>query len=449
MNQEDKPTSSATDTSHKGDKPQKNLLSPWVNTYDSSPKSLSGFSYVAMSVLLVASLLLWVSLFVTEMGPGLFMALSILINVVFFVVFRGVFGAVKEASEYKKGIRGDVELGGRGLFVSGPIDNVIGVSIGDQNKVSKERQRRQQPVYSSIQSTHKRIRTTNESEIIKLSGFGAANAVMGGAFIAIGVALSVWLSIDSTVLDMGSIIARISISVVLTATGFVLLGVYKKTRSDIRHMHNELTNIDAIYSAVFYACEHYPPEVSREFVLKLASTERNFLIPKDHSTLATERFRVESEMWNALASSVPGAIGAVAGAKQAAAAKVAGAKSAKQDMNAPQPSPEVVQLRAEMQALKALIQDVALAAQGHNPETAAQQGAARSTASSAAATQDAMASEVDEAEETVVQIRATQTGATQDASANQVQGSQEGTQTVQAHATEADMEALDPRLPPE
>lgn len=81
---------------------------------------------------------------------------------------------------------------------------------------------------------------------------------------------------------------RISLVIVIELFAYFFLGLYKSNLSEIKHFHNELTNVEHKYLALEESLASADQDTVKEIVKDIAKTERNFLLKKGESTVSLE-----------------------------------------------------------------------------------------------------------------------------------------------------------------
>ncbi len=81
---------------------------------------------------------------------------------------------------------------------------------------------------------------------------------------------------------------RISLVIVIEIFAYFFLGLYKVSLSEIKHFHNELTNVEQKHMALEEAIASTDQDTIKEIVKDIAKTERNFLLKKGESTVSLE-----------------------------------------------------------------------------------------------------------------------------------------------------------------
>jgi len=90
---------------------------------------------------------------------------------------------------------------------------------------------------------------------------------------------------------------RISLVIVIELFAYFFLGLYKSNLSEIKHFHNELTNVEHKYLALEESLASADQDTVKEIVKDIAKTERNFLLKKGESTVSLEdrRYTIEEQ----------------------------------------------------------------------------------------------------------------------------------------------------------
>jgi len=88
---------------------------------------------------------------------------------------------------------------------------------------------------------------------------------------------------------------RISLVIVIELFAYFFLGLYKSNLSEIKHFHNEVTNIEQKHMALEEALASADKDTVKDIVVNLSKTERNFLLKKGESTVLLEEKRAAIE----------------------------------------------------------------------------------------------------------------------------------------------------------
>lgn len=99
---------------------------------------------------------------------------------------------------------------------------------------------------------------------------------------------------------------RISLVIVIELFAYFFLGLYKSNLSEIKHFHNELTNVEHKYMALEESLASADMDTVKEIVKDLAKTERNFLLKKGESTVSLEDRRYALEEQKGVISALVG-----------------------------------------------------------------------------------------------------------------------------------------------
>jgi uncharacterized membrane protein YuzA (DUF378 family) len=102
---------------------------------------------------------------------------------------------------------------------------------------------------------------------------------------------------------------RISLVIVIEIFAYFFLGLYKSNLSEIKHFHNELTNVEQRHMALEEAVASADVETVKEIVKDIAKTERNFLLKKGESTVTLEDRRLTLEEQNGIINALLSKVG--------------------------------------------------------------------------------------------------------------------------------------------
>lgn len=90
-------------------------------------------------------------------------------------------------------------------------------------------------------------------------------------------------------------IPRISLVLLIEIFAYFFLSLYKQSLGEIKYFQNEITNIQAKQLAVSLTTSRGDSTLTTKVADSLATTERNFILTKDQTTLELERERINSQ----------------------------------------------------------------------------------------------------------------------------------------------------------
>ncbi|TLF46071.1 hypothetical protein FEI13_17095 [Halomonas urmiana] len=139
------------------------------------------------------------------------------------------------------------------------------------------------------------------NEINELGKRAKVNLIIGSVAALSGVSVFVLFVLEKT--SPGAVdtylitdfAPRISLVIVIEIFAYFFLGLYKSNLSEIKYFHNELTNVESKYLALEEAIALSDEDAQKEIVKEISKTERNFLLKKGESTVATEEKRMALE----------------------------------------------------------------------------------------------------------------------------------------------------------
>lgn len=142
---------------------------------------------------------------------------------------------------------------------------------------------------------------------------GRASVSLGaGTLIALGglgyLGVSIFSLDPSRHADLGYmatfIISRAGIVIAIELLAYFYLRIFKSTTEEIKYFQNELSNFDARSCSVHLSLVADDKEAIVDIAKKFASTERNFAISKEQTTVDLERSRIDATSQMAMLSAV-------------------------------------------------------------------------------------------------------------------------------------------------
>jgi hypothetical protein len=124
------------------------------------------------------------------------------------------------------------------------------------------------------------------------------NLVVGIIAAAIGIALLLWLAIDTSEVASqntnqindgyrfwSQFLSKSLMSLACNVFAFFFLSTYRRNLSEIRYFHNEMTNMQAKLIATRLTAAPGLEEVRQKVILDLSAIERNFILKKGELTI--------------------------------------------------------------------------------------------------------------------------------------------------------------------
>jgi undecaprenyl pyrophosphate synthase len=89
-------------------------------------------------------------------------------------------------------------------------------------------------------------------------------------------------------------IPRLSLVIFIEFFSFFFLKLYRNSLHEIKYYQNELTNLEVKSTAITFAVNYGKVEDISLIIKDISSTERNFKLQKDESTVELERNKAET-----------------------------------------------------------------------------------------------------------------------------------------------------------
>src|SRR5450830_1632198 len=145
-----------------------------------------------------------------------------------------------------------------------------------------------------------RITTRLSMEVDNLAKRGNLNLFLGimTTLIGLGVlAYSVFSppSTHSPEELLVYFVPRVSLVLLIEVFAYFFLRLYKQSLTEIKYFQNEITNIQTKQLATSLSNSHKDPNSTSQLIEKLSSTERNFILNKDQTTVDLERERLTNQ----------------------------------------------------------------------------------------------------------------------------------------------------------
>ena len=136
-----------------------------------------------------------------------------------------------------------------------------------------------------------------KAEVAKQGWRGNLNLVIGIMSAAVGLAVLAWLVSEAKSFSHGDpmtvavvyYVPRLSLVAFIEVFSYFFLRLYRGSLSEIKYFQNELTTLEAKYTALYVAIQGGAPEAIRQITTALAATERNVVLNKGQSTVELEQ----------------------------------------------------------------------------------------------------------------------------------------------------------------
>lgn len=97
---------------------------------------------------------------------------------------------------------------------------------------------------------------------------------------------------------------RVSLVVLIEVFAYFFLRLYKKSLDEIKYFQNELTNTEAKNLALHVALRDEDTKLRAQVIRVLATTERNFVLEKDQTTVEIEKERLAAKNVNSFSEAI-------------------------------------------------------------------------------------------------------------------------------------------------
>ena len=162
-----------------------------------------------------------------------------------------------------------------------------------------------------LEGRHERTVERLVGELEDLSQRGNLNLAIGISIAAMGIGLLgyfVFVSMGSLDTDAKgfavNFIPRISLVIFVQVFAYYFLRLYSSSLMEIKYFQNEITNVEVQFLAFRAAMETGNEKSAGEILLRLAQTERNYVLNKGQSTVDVERRKVEKETFDSLIQAI-------------------------------------------------------------------------------------------------------------------------------------------------
>lgn len=135
-------------------------------------------------------------------------------------------------------------------------------------------------------------------EIKSLTRRGNVNLVVGGLTGLAGLAVLLYFIFSDNYTGNEGVgfiyhfAPRLSFVIFFEAFAYFFLKLYRASLEEIKFYQNELTNIEQKFVAAVFAMDLEEPAVTKEFVINMLRTERNFILKKDQTTVGLEKEKI-------------------------------------------------------------------------------------------------------------------------------------------------------------
>lgn len=140
-----------------------------------------------------------------------------------------------------------------------------------------------------------------KSEVAEVAKRAKTNLVFGSTISMFGIFIIAYTAFTSNVDTSDPVHAAVSLSprillgLLVEFFALFFLRLYKRTFEEVRHYHNEITNIDARAASLAVAVGAGNDDAIKDVVQKLACLERNFLLEKGQSTAELRKVEAEAQ----------------------------------------------------------------------------------------------------------------------------------------------------------
>ncbi|RUT68547.1 hypothetical protein D0817_20700 [Flavobacterium cupreum] len=199
--------------------------------------------------------------------------------------------------------------------IDNSINNIINKIFNKdyiQNKIEKSftenavKSSRLDNLFNEFEKTSYRI----NDELIRLRKSANINLVIGSLSTTIAIFSLTYevffseVNFTETVNLLSHYIPRISLVIFIEIFAFFFLKLYKSNLLEIKYFNNEKTNIDFKLITLKTALFQEDLKMIRLCLSELIKTERNFILKKDESTVEIEKFKVDKNDNQLIASLV-------------------------------------------------------------------------------------------------------------------------------------------------
>jgi hypothetical protein len=101
-------------------------------------------------------------------------------------------------------------------------------------------------------------------------------------------------------------VPRVSLVILIEVFAYFFLRLYKQSLSEIKYFQNEITNVQSRHLAIQFSSKDPDAGLQLKIVEELMKTERNFLMPKDQTTIDIERERLSRSTYSELINAIKG-----------------------------------------------------------------------------------------------------------------------------------------------
>tara|TARA_B100001250_G_scaffold405348_1_gene422701 strand:- start:113 stop:1048 length:936 start_codon:yes stop_codon:yes gene_type:complete len=159
----------------------------------------------------------------------------------------------------------------------------------------------EEKTYNLLEDEFSDIKYRIEREVSRLSRYGLINLMLG--FITTFMAIF-FLAYSLNEFNEPSyetsqfvykFIPRLSLSILIELFSFFFLRMYRKNLEDLKYLNNEKTNVEMQLLSLKTAIVLKDNEAISKVIDKMSSTERNFVLKKDETTVETQKSRMDND----------------------------------------------------------------------------------------------------------------------------------------------------------
>lgn len=157
-----------------------------------------------------------------------------------------------------------------------------------------------QSLNSSVSGAFTEVRQRLEDELALLRRSAVVNLTGGSVLTSFALLLlGIFVFGDVKLPSAGGaltthILARVGLVLALEAFALFFLRLYKQCLAEIKHYHNELTNMEMRSLGTLLAIQDGMTDAQQQASSALLSTERNFVLKKGETTTEIEKHRIDA-----------------------------------------------------------------------------------------------------------------------------------------------------------
>lgn len=142
-----------------------------------------------------------------------------------------------------------------------------------------------------------------QKEITRLNRRGGVNLVVGTVMAVLGITCMAVIVLNSQpptnlmpyLLHM---IPKVSFVLLVEIFAYFFLKLYKNGFEEVKFFQNEITNIESRVLAIKFIDNEKQPDLMKDIIVNLMSTERNFILEKGQSTVMLEKEKISKDEQN-------------------------------------------------------------------------------------------------------------------------------------------------------